>query len=227
MYYSFPLCTHQTDAQHLKVSAGADRSRHKWELRMQDSHVVEIRGSWEQRKDLMGSVFYFCKSEEGLPEPFRWDFLCPDVRDREYACAVRPRQNSNERGTARGRVVCHVFGTPPTQAPMALDRGEGLPRETRTVGNDLCQSVFSFMQIPLCGRSPVRQSRAQFFVASYAHVRRNHGSRFNQFARTHGLLCLFERGCFSSERSNPSAQKRRLSMPKTNATVAHARFFRA
>ncbi|CAM9868068.1 unnamed protein product, partial [Ectocarpus fasciculatus] len=62
----------KTDAQHLKVSAGADRSRHKWELRMQDSHVVETRGSWEQRKDLGGSVFYFCKSEEGLPEPFRW-----------------------------------------------------------------------------------------------------------------------------------------------------------
>ncbi|CAN0532268.1 unnamed protein product, partial [Ectocarpus sp. 12 AP-2014] len=40
---------------------------------MQDSHIVETRGSWEQRKDLGGSVFYFCKSEEGLPEPFSWD----------------------------------------------------------------------------------------------------------------------------------------------------------
>ncbi|CAM9395173.1 unnamed protein product, partial [Ectocarpus sp. 12 AP-2014] len=63
----------KTDAQHLKISAGADRSRHKWELRMQDSHIVETRGSWEQRKDLGGSVFYFCKSEEGLPKPFSWD----------------------------------------------------------------------------------------------------------------------------------------------------------
>ncbi|CAM9295450.1 unnamed protein product [Ectocarpus sp. 13 AM-2016] len=63
----------KTDAQHLKISAGADRSRHKWELRMQDSHIVETRGPWEQRKDLGGSVFYFCKSEEGLPEPFSWD----------------------------------------------------------------------------------------------------------------------------------------------------------
>lgn len=61
----------QTDAQHLKISAGADRIRRKWELRMQDSHVLEVRGSWEKRKDLGGSVFYCCTSEESLPEPFR------------------------------------------------------------------------------------------------------------------------------------------------------------
>ncbi len=38
---------------------------------MQDSHVLEARGSWEKRKDMGGSVFYCCTSEEGLPEPFR------------------------------------------------------------------------------------------------------------------------------------------------------------
>lgn len=62
---------HQTDAQHLKISAGADRSRQKWELRMQGSQVLEARGSWEKRKDMGGSVFYSCTSEEGLPQPFR------------------------------------------------------------------------------------------------------------------------------------------------------------
>lgn len=67
---------HQTDAQHLKISASADRTRRKWELRMQDSHALEVRGSWEKRQDLGGSIFYHCATEEGLPEPFRCVCVC-------------------------------------------------------------------------------------------------------------------------------------------------------
>ncbi|CAM9223436.1 unnamed protein product, partial [Hapterophycus canaliculatus] len=63
----------KTDAKHLKISAGADRIRHKWELRLQDSQVLEVRGSWEKRQDVGGSIFYCCPSEEGLPDPFSWD----------------------------------------------------------------------------------------------------------------------------------------------------------
>lgn len=61
----------QEDAQTLKMSAGADRARYKWQLRLQDSHMEESRGSWERRKDSGGSVFYCCK-DEFVQEPFRY-----------------------------------------------------------------------------------------------------------------------------------------------------------
>ena len=53
---------------------------------MQDSHALEVRGSWEKRKDLGGSIFYCCTTEEGLPEPFRCVFLVQEVCMRE----IRP-----------------------------------------------------------------------------------------------------------------------------------------
>lgn len=164
MYSSFPLCIHQTDAQHLKISAGADRSRHKWELRMQDSHVVESRGSWEQRKDLGGSVFYFCKSEEGLPEPFRWDFYVRTCVIASSRVPVRPRQNSNERGTARGRVVCHVVGMPPTYVLTALDRGGGLLHVTLTLrqGTNWCESVLFSCEFLRAGDHPCANHERRF-----------------------------------------------------------------
>lgn len=62
----------QDDARNLKISAGADRNRRKWELRVEDSRVVEVRGSWEKRKDSGGSVFYCHVGDETVPEePFR------------------------------------------------------------------------------------------------------------------------------------------------------------
>ncbi|CAM9963332.1 unnamed protein product [Ectocarpus sp. 6 AP-2014] len=122
----------KTDAQHLKISAGADRSRHKWELRMQDSHIVETRGSWEQRKDLGGSVFYFCKSEEGLPEPFSWDppecwgELDPSVLALEGAAAAEGESLlGGESSTGPG-------GSLANEGPLA----EQLSSSLRTLGFD-------------------------------------------------------------------------------------------
>lgn len=60
----------QADARSLKVSAGAERARKKWELRLQDSLVEEAQGSWEKRKDSGGSVFYRCTDPLVL-DPFR------------------------------------------------------------------------------------------------------------------------------------------------------------
>lgn len=66
----------QADNHSLTVSAYAGRARHKWELRMQDSHVRDTRGSWEQRQDSGGSVFYHC-TDPLQPDPFRYlaDYL--------------------------------------------------------------------------------------------------------------------------------------------------------
>ena len=66
----------QDDARNLKISAGADRNRHKWELRVEDSRVVETRGSWEKRKDSGGSVFYCHAGDKTVPEPFRCVCVC-------------------------------------------------------------------------------------------------------------------------------------------------------
>ncbi|CAM9631266.1 unnamed protein product, partial [Pylaiella littoralis] len=91
------------DAQHLKISSGANRSRHKWEVRLQDSHLLESRGSWEKRKDSGGSVFYYCLSEEGLPEPFSWDPPeCWDAMDPSVLALAEAAAAAAEEGSSIG-----------------------------------------------------------------------------------------------------------------------------
>ncbi|CAM9173615.1 unnamed protein product [Chrysoparadoxa australica] len=48
------------------------KKRHKWQLRLENSQVMDVRGTWECRRDTGGAVFYHC-TDEFVPEPFSWD----------------------------------------------------------------------------------------------------------------------------------------------------------
>lgn len=65
---------------------------------MEDSQVVETRGSWEKRRDIGGSIFYCCLSEEGLPEPFR---CATGRRDRWVPRTLNPKLSACEPSSTR------------------------------------------------------------------------------------------------------------------------------